>query len=168
MTSQTACRNRLRFLGAVLALGILCDQVVGASSNAAINAAVRTWAKAGSVPSFTYALVDLNDDGILDAVVLMNDPRYCGSGGCTLVLLAGTSTGFKVVSPSTITREPISMLSAKRCKWHTLAVHVVGGGGLPAVTLLRYDGHRYPGNPTLQPIASPGDLVGANILNLGP
>jgi hypothetical protein len=147
-------------------VGILCCDVASASSNGAIDAAVRTWVKAGPQPSFTYALVDLDDDGILDAVVLVNDPHYCGSGGCTLVVLAGTAIGFDVVSASTVTRGPISVLSAKQYKWHTLAVHVAGGGVSPAVVLLRYDGHRYPGNPTSQPNASPKDLVGATILNL--
>ena len=160
------CQNRSLYFKAVFLLGILCCHVVSASSNDAIDAAVRTWVKAGPLPSFRYALVDLNDDGILDAVVLVNDPRYCGSGGCTLVVLTGTASGFDVVSSITVTREPISVLSAKHYKWHTLAVHVAGGGVSPAIALLRYDGHRYPGNPTLQPIASPGDLVGAAILNL--
>jgi hypothetical protein len=160
------CQYRRLRLEAVFLLGILCCHVASASSKGAIDAAIRTWVKVGPLPSFTYALVDLNDDGILDAVVLVNDPRYCGSGGCTLIVLTGTANRFDVVSASTVTRGPISVLSAKQHKWHTLAVHVAGGGVSPAVALLRYDGHRYPGNPTLQPIASPEDLVGATILNL--
>jgi hypothetical protein len=166
MISPMWCRNRLLIIGAVFLFGILWYQVVSAGSNGAIDAALRTLVKVGPLPTFTYALVDLNDDGILDAVVLINDPRYCGSGGCTLVVLTGTAIGFDVVSSSTVTWGPISVLSAKRYQWHTLAVHVAGGGVSPAVVLLPFDGHRYPWNPTLQPIASPEDLVGATILNL--
>ena len=160
------CRDRRLYLGPVFLLGSLWYQVVSATSNGAIDAAVRTWVKTGPVPSFMYALADLDGDGILDAVVLVNDPRYCGSGGCTMVVLTGTAIGFDVVSSSTVTWGPISVLSAKRYKWHTLAVHVAGGGISPAEVLLPFDGHRYPRNPTLQPIASPEDLVGATILNL--
>jgi hypothetical protein len=78
--------------------------VASAGSNTAIDAAVRIWVKGGPLPAFTYSLVDLNDDGILDAVVLLNDPRYCGSGGCTLLILAGTASGFDVLSSSTVVR----------------------------------------------------------------
>jgi hypothetical protein len=33
---------------------------------------------------FEYALTDLNEDGIQDAVVLLTGQDYCGSGGCTM------------------------------------------------------------------------------------
>jgi hypothetical protein len=146
---------------------LLC-QVSTASTNIAIDDAVRGWAKTGITPSFTYALVDLNDDGILDAVVLINDHAYCGSGGCNMLVLVGDSGGFKVLSSSTIIREPISVLPERRFKWHTLAVHIAGGGAKPGVALLRFDGKRYRGNPTMARGASTKNLVGATTLTLVP
>ncbi len=33
---------------------------------------------------FRYGLVDLNGDGIKDAIVYFTQQQYCGSGGCTM------------------------------------------------------------------------------------
>jgi len=64
-------------------------------------------------PLFKHALVDLNGDGRVDAIVLLSGPTWCGSGGCTMLIFRGTKTGFSFVSGSTITNEPIRV-SSKR------------------------------------------------------
>jgi hypothetical protein len=97
---------------------------------------IKTWAKKSDVlPSFKYALVNLNDDGIPDAIVLITDRFYCGSGGCSMLIARGTNNGFRLVSTSTISRSPIFVSSERRYGWHTLLVTVGGGGA-------KY-GHRY-------------------------
>jgi hypothetical protein len=82
--------------------------IVAGSVSAAVEAlspsletAVRTSVKADSTPSFSYALVDLNGDGQLDAVVLLRGGMWCGSGGCTMLIFRGTPNGFQLVSKST-------------------------------------------------------------------
>jgi hypothetical protein len=161
-------QHRHCFLWTTFAVGTLCCYAAEASTNGAIDVAVRAWAKTDMTPSLEYALVDLNDDGISDAVVLVNDPRYCGSGGRTMLILVGTSSGFMMTSASTIVRAPISVLPKRRFNWHTIAVQVAGGGGRPGTRLLRFNGKRYPGSPTMAPSALPEDLVGASALKLIP
>ena len=168
MISNVAYRHNLSAFAIIASAGTLLCQVSTASTNVALDDAVRGWAKTGNTPSFTYALVDLNDDGILDAVVLINDHTYCGSGGCTMLVVVGSSVGFKVLSSSTIIREPISVLPESRFKWHTLAAHVAGGGAKPGVVLLRFDGKRYRWNSTMAPDAATQNLVGATNLKLVP
>jgi hypothetical protein len=57
-----------------------------AAEESSIRTALRAWAKQSTPPVYRYALVDLNADGIDDAVVLLTDKAYCGSGGCTMVI----------------------------------------------------------------------------------
>jgi len=130
----------------------------------ALERALSAWANTATPPSSTHAFVDLNDDGIDDAVVLISDSQYCGSGGCTLVIFQGLADGFKHISTSSITREPILLLPEKRKGWHTLSVHVAGGGATPRQVMLRYNGKKYPGNPSMQPKATKNDLKGATTL----
>jgi hypothetical protein len=95
-------------------------------------------------------LVVLNDDGIDDAVVLITNQAYCGSGGCSLVIFKGIAGGFKLISSSPITREPIRLSPEKRDGWHTLSVLVDGGGVEPGQVLMRFNGTSYPNNPSMQ------------------
>jgi hypothetical protein len=126
--------------------------------------AIAAWAMEEKTPPHKYASVDLNNDGIPDAVVLLTGSDYCGSGGCTLLVLKGLSGGYSVVSKSTITREPILLLQEKKRGWHTLSVAVSGGGAKAGQVLLRFNGSLYPGNPGMQPKATVSDLKGAKML----
>lgn len=110
---------------------------------------------------FDFAFVDLNGDGIPDAIVLFKGPEDCGSGGCTLEIFRGTKHGFAFVSGSTISRKPIEILPELRFGWHSFTVSVRGGGAKPCGALMRFDGHKYPLNPSIAPCATPAQLKSA-------
>jgi hypothetical protein len=129
-----------------------------------LSEAVRAYAQQVTAPSFEYALVDLNDDGTPDALVLLRDRVWCGSGGCTLLVLRGKAGAFTLVSTSTIINEPIRVAREREHGWHTLLVTVQGGGIQPALVELRFDGKKFPFNPTLQPRASQKQIDAATPL----
>jgi hypothetical protein len=110
---------------------------------------------------FAFALVDLNGDGIPDAIVLFNGPQDCGSGGCSLEILRGTEQGFQFISKSTISREPIQILTEKRFGWRSFTVSVRGGGSKPCTALMRFNGQKYPLNPSMVPCATTAQLQSA-------
>ena len=111
-------------------------------------------------PSFRHALVDLNGDDVLDAVVLLTDKDWCGSGGCTMLVLRGTKTRFTLVSSSTITFEPIRISEEVAYGWRTLVVFSKGTGDV----LMRFNGSRYPLNPSLQRKATPSQIAATRVL----
>ncbi len=110
---------------------------------------------------FDFALVDLNGDGIPDAIVLFTGPGNCGSEGCTLEILRGTKRGFEFISRSTISREPIQILAEKHFGWHSFTVSVSGGGAKPCNALMRFNDRIYPPNPSTAPCATPAQLQSA-------
>jgi hypothetical protein len=130
----------------------------------ALEKAIKSWAEESTAPTYRHAFSDLNEDGIDDAVVLITDNQYCGSGGCSFVVFQGVAGGFKIVSSSTITRAPILLLPEKKKGWHTLSVFVAGGGAKPGQVMMRFNGKKYPGNPSTQPNAKENDLKGAETL----
>ena len=107
---------------------------------------------------YKSAVVDLNDDKITDAIVLFDAPESCGSGGCHLEIYRGTKTGFQFLSGSTITFPPIRVASEKRFGWKTLIVFSGGTGNV----LLRFNGSRYPLNPSQQPKATQAQISTAS------
>lgn len=109
---------------------------------------------------YKSALVDLNDDRIMDAIVLFDDPDSCGSGGCSLEIYRGTKTGFEFVSRSTITNEPIRVASEMVHGWRSLIVFAKRKGDV----LMRFNGTGYPLNPSMQRNAMPAQVNAAQVV----
>ncbi len=145
-------------------LVLICVAAAGrADEPAPLVAAVRAHfdlAEGSIVPKHRYALVDLDGDGIPDAVILVTDRAYCGSDGCTLEIFRGTVDGFTFVSGSTLTLEPIRLSREASHGWRTLIVATRHRGNV----LMRFDGRRYPLSPSMQPKASSIQIEGAAVL----
>jgi hypothetical protein len=135
-----------------------------ADSPAGLARAVNAFAAPSSITAFRYALYDLNGDGIADAVVLITDNRWCGSGGCAMLVFRGTGGGFKLLSKATISNEPILVLPKTVHGWHTLLVSVRGGGIKPGLATMSFKGQGYPRNPTLEPREKHASADGATNL----
>lgn len=128
-----------------------------------LSAAVRNYTlnRVGDdKPHFKHALVDLNDDQIKDAIVLLTDALWCGTGGCRMLVFKGSGTAFSYHSSSTVVREPVRVMPDKLHGWHTLIVNTKGVGDV----LMIHGSKTYPANPSLQKAASPGQLSTAKTL----
>jgi hypothetical protein len=104
-------------------------------------------------------LVDLNGDGAVEALVYLVGRNWCGSGGCNLYVLSRDRSGWKLVNSVTITNPPVRLLTSRSHGWSDIGLVVRGGGvGPPYEAVLRFNGVRYPGNPTVPPAfrARPG------------
>lgn len=117
---------------------------------------------------FVFGMYDLNSDGIPDAIVLFDGPEDCGSGGCTLEVYRGTKHGFRFVSGSTISRQPIRILRERHFGWRTFTVSVSGGGTEPCNALMRFNGRKYPLNPSMAPCATAAQINSGVKLNMRP
>lgn len=102
--------------------------------------------------SYKRADADLNGDGRAEALLYVTDRDYCGSGGCTLMVLSPKGSSYRVVLRLTVTQLPVRVLPTSTRGWRDLGVTVSGGGITRSyVARLRFDGNRYPGNPTVPP-----------------
>lgn len=96
--------------------------------------------------------VDLNNDGAPETIVYLIGTDWCGSGGCTMLVLTTENGHYKVITKTTITRLPVRLLNSRTNGWSDIAVTVQGGGILqPYEARLRFNGTKYPGNPTVPP-----------------
>lgn len=101
---------------------------------------------------YSAVFVDLKDDGSKEVIVYLSGQAWCGSGGCTMLIVAPQDQSYRVVTEVPITRLPIRMLATKSNGWHDIGVVVAGGGILQGYEAkLSFDGRRYPHNPSTAP-----------------
>jgi hypothetical protein len=154
-----------RVLAAVLT-GMVWAVSSAAHSSAAedVDAALRAhfrFTSAQLTPQHALAEIDLDGDGLQDAVVLLTDKEFCGSGGCTLEVFKGTHAGLHFVSGTTLVLPPILVLPTKSHGWRTL----ITGSRYIGHARLDFNGHRYPVSASLP--TKPADLNSAlEIINM--
>jgi hypothetical protein len=133
-----------------------------------IEKVIRGWRGTDSIDEvrYHYNKVDLNGDGILDAIVFASGNSLCGSGGCRILILKGVSTDFQLITEMTVSRPPLIALSTKTKGWSNFAMRVSGGGIKPYYALLKFNGKSYPKNPTVEPeIPRKGNVRGIEFLS---
>ena len=120
----------------------------------------------GASGSYVASLHDLNGDGVQEAVVLLTDTDWCGSGGCTLLVAQHRGPAWQLISKITLVHPPVFALERTRSAWQSLSVTVGGGGvGTHPVTLDFRHG-RYPSNPTKLPASpAPSPSSGEPLIN---
>lgn len=104
---------------------------------------------------------DLNADGRAEVFIYVRDTGSCGSGGCTLYVLSPEERGHRLVMRATLVNPPVMLLPTSTDGWGDIGVTVSGGGiAEPYVARLRYEGGRYPSNPTMPPARPLGRATG--------
>lgn len=157
----------------VVVLACSCVKTVEAGEAAqaeALAAALQAYAVKTGTEIKTFeprrtAFVDLNGDRRPDALVLLEGREWCGTGGCTLLVLKGGKDGFTFVSRSSLIRGPLLVSDKKSHGWRHLVVDVSGGGLPPKKVALKFNGRKYPLNPSVQPALPPNAaLTGETVL----
>lgn len=105
----------------------------------------------GDHVTYEAAFVDLDEDGKQDIVAYASGSEYCGSGGCSMGVLRATGKCYDTIGRTTVTQLPIRLLPSRSHGLHDLGVAVSGGGASGHAVRLRFDGRRYPSNPTTLP-----------------
>lgn len=88
----------------------------------------------------------------MEFVIYVSGQGWCGTGGCTLIVLAPSDSTFQVIGRATIVQLPIRVLHRIRYGRPDIGVWVQGGGAQPGYeAILSFDGRRYPNNPSVPP-----------------
>jgi len=96
------------------------------------------------VNAYDVMLVDLKEEGKCEnPVVLLNGlSGYCGSGGCTLLVLDCTDNGYKVMGKTTVSNRPISLSATFTKGYKDIKVRVKNEG----IVTLKYNKNYYTKN----------------------
>jgi hypothetical protein len=127
-------------------------QPESASLGLFLRSYLRVAEREGSPVAYASAFVNLNSDKTPEVVVYVRGEAWCGSGGCLLLVLEQTGVSYRVLGRITIARTPIRVFENKTRGWRSIGVWVQGGGIQPGYEAeLRFDGRKYPSNPSVEP-----------------
>ena len=107
---------------------------------------------------FSAASISLDEKTQMELVYL-SGKDWCGTGGCTAFLLSRGQSSFKIIQKFTLVRLPIRVLCHRTKGWNDLVMWVRGGGGSGHTTVMRFNGSRYPSNPSSEPVATSAMLA---------
>jgi hypothetical protein len=100
----------------------------------------------------TVASVKTSDGKTDEDIVYVSGQRWCGSGGCTMLILEPTESTFRAIGRVTIVQPPIRLLPSMHGGHPDIGVSVQGGGIQPGYeAVLSFNGKSYPGNPSMPP-----------------
>ena len=121
---------------------------VPALSNKAIENVIadelQLTAKEQRETAYYYYYVDLNDDGVTDALVLAVGPYTSGSGGSTLFWLSpDQNRHWQLRQKWTLVHTPVLLTGNDVNGYKGIVVRRAGGGATPAWILLIYQNGQY-------------------------
>jgi hypothetical protein len=93
---------------------------------------------------FILSQFDLNSDGKKEIFLGLTGPYFCGSGGCNILLLQNYG---KLITQFTVTQYPVLISASKTQEWSDLILF-----SRSKFRLVKFDGTRYPSNPSIQPL----------------
>lgn len=121
-----------------------------AQAQSALLAYIQPFDSTPDAGRWPLAWADLNGDGLKDAVALSNDADWCGSGGCTLLILEAIPEvdqeelgPFRVAAEVSMVDAPVVWLGSRANGWHDLGVTDEEGRTIR----LSFDGETYPFSP---------------------
>jgi hypothetical protein len=98
-------------------------------------------------------------------LVYVSGEGWCGSGGCTLLIVVPSATSFKVVGRVTVVQLPVYLLPSTKHGYPDIGVCVRGVSvGSEYEAELSYNGVSYPGNPTVPPARPLNGIKGKEII----
>lgn len=86
---------------------------------------------------------DLNGDGNKEIFVGLSGPYFCGSGGCSMMLLTNKGDAITYFS---VTNYPVAVGNTKTNNWNDLILMSSG-----KYHLMKFNGKTYPSNPSVAP-----------------
>lgn len=92
---------------------------------------------------YKVGMADLNDNGSQEIMVVMQDPYFCGSGGCTAYLFDESG---KTITRMTVVKTPVLLAESSHNGWKDFVVW-----SNRAYRVMKFDGNSYPSNPSTEP-----------------
>jgi hypothetical protein len=106
---------------------------------------------------FIYNAVDLNADGEDEYLVELIGSDWCGSGGCTLLVL---DHNFKLNTKITIVNDPVYVGTSNNKETNIGYANIYIQNKDGSVAKMVWNGNKYPSNPSIEPKTDKKNIIG--------
>lgn len=108
---------------------------------------------------YYYNKIDIDGDSKLEIFVYLVGSLFSGTGGSSAAIFKVHGEEYKLVSKFTLVNNPIVISSNKTNGWNDIIMYVSGGGANSGYVELKFDGNKYPSNPSIEPKFKSGKKV---------
>jgi hypothetical protein len=165
-------------LGVAMPIGASFGQQGDAASNSpteALKAFLRSYLNPGPVrlgpldleetAQITVVSVKTEDKAGEEQVVYVSGQGWCGTSGCTMLIVEPFQSSFKVLGVEPGVQLPIRLLPSMEYGHPDIGVQVSGGGiEVPYEAVLSFNGTNYPENPSMPPARKVKGIEGKRII----
>lgn len=107
---------------------------------------------------FMVGKYDLDGDNRPEVFVKLTGMYFCGSGGCTILLLNHDG---QLITCFTVSETPVTIANTQTHDWYDLGITSKG-----KMHTMKYDGTKYPSNPSVQPLTKNAEEYKAKVLDV--
>ena len=129
------------------------------TENKKIFSALKKFDNLLGADSYAARLVRLKDDSPCEnpSVFLNGKSGYCGTGGCTFLVLKCTEKGYEVMSNTSVADAPVYLSTHSTNGYRDIKLYARKVGDV----VLKYDGKKYPDNASMESksIKEPSDIL---------
>ncbi|MCG8558930.1 MAG: hypothetical protein MI824_03940 [Hyphomicrobiales bacterium] len=114
---------------------------------------------------YRSAGVDLDGDGVAEAIVLFKGKDWCAANGCSLAIFKSGPRGYRPAFRTVRVKAPVMVSRDASNGWRDLLVWTGGAGTAPKRrVLLRNSGTGYPRNAMLEPEVPLGSAIETQVV----
>lgn len=95
-------------------------------------------------PTLKIAFADLNADRLPEALVYVNGPYWCGTGGCNFYILKNTGRSYRIVARLPTTQLPVGVMRRRTNGWRDVSFMERFDATKREEQVLQFDGWKYP------------------------
>lgn len=174
VTAHSTSRPNLSTLAMLAALCLVGSPVPAMGAEPELEAAILK-ATPGYTPDSVEILggearyvaerADLNADGRDEVLVYLLGPHFCGTGGCTMLLMTPYEEAYRLVTSFPTTSLPLVVAPSTTSGWSDLLKRESGGGAPPSWVRYTFDGSVYREQERLpaEPVPSGVQLLAGEV-----
>ncbi len=151
--------TRAIMFGAAVAVSLLCGESLGKKSDTKVLETLQKYDTTLTDKSFSYKSIRLSKENNCEfpVVFLNGGSGYCGTRGCTMLVLECIKTGYRVMSTTSVAMPPVYISLESTNGLHDIKLYNKNRG----LVVLKFDGKRYPSNASMVPKTKkePSDIL---------